>query len=294
MSSNQLKILGAQNGAFSIVTKREATGDRSVTLDKCEKLVLEGLYPLNSFTRKGGGRSDKKPSHFKFRVHSRDAFTTSYPQSLSVTYPKKSGNELRLYMQNAAGFDAKTDDVFYIFSQKFDLLPNVGFMNENDWNKLWAKPTMKTVAAIQSAAFDGEDDDYQHAIEAVAAKVPVFTTGTQYPRNPNTAWKVIKKAKFSCELSSGHQTFISASSGQPYMEAHHLVPMGSQSLFSNSLDVEENIVCLCPTCHRRIHLSVPDERKSILLKLYRLRKTKLNRRGITLDEATLLKSYYLT
>lgn len=40
MTTQQLSILGAQDGAYSIVTKREATGDRSVTVDKFEKKPL--------------------------------------------------------------------------------------------------------------------------------------------------------------------------------------------------------------------------------------------------------------
>ena len=55
-------------GAFSKVTKREAEGDKSVTLDKHEKSVLHSLIPTQNIVRKGGATIDKKPSHHKFMV----------------------------------------------------------------------------------------------------------------------------------------------------------------------------------------------------------------------------------
>ncbi|MBY0001439.1 HNH endonuclease [Priestia aryabhattai] len=49
------------------------------------------------------------------------------------------------------------------------------------------------------------------------------------------------------------------------MEAHHLIPMKKQNDYQNSIDVDGNIICLCPTCHRKIH--VGNNNKKELIKL---------------------------
>ena len=68
---------------------------------------------------------------------------------------------------------------------------------------------------------------------------------------------VIIKANNKCELSSisayNHFTF-STPFGMKYLEAHHIIPMKFQKDFIPfNLDRVENIIALCPTCHRCIH-----------------------------------------
>ena len=45
------------------------------------------------------------------------------------------------------------------------------------------------------------------------------------------------------------------------MEGHHLVPLEYQDLFNESLYFVDNIVSLCPTCHREIHYAYLQEKK---------------------------------
>ena len=75
------------------------------------------------------------------------------------------------------------------------------------------------------------------------------------------------------------------------MEAYHLIPLQFQNNFQNSLDVEANIISLCPMCHKKVHHAIPDERLPVVEKLYEKRKARLEKCGIGIDLEK-LKSYY--
>lgn len=112
-----------------------------------------------------------------------------------------------------------------------------------------------------------------------------------YVRNPSTAAKAIAKANFKCELDPNHLTFISRAKDLPYVEAHHIIPMSQQAQYKYSLDVTANIVALCPLCHKLLHHAKPEEKKSHLLQLLKLRKDKLEEKKIAVKNEKLL-SYY--
>lgn len=75
------------------------------------------------------------------------------------------------------------------------------------------------------------------------------------------------------------------------MEAHHLIPMSKQGAFEFDIDVPENILCICPTCHRRIHLAQDKDKMEILTDIFKNRKSLLQERGIVLDIKMLLSMY---
>lgn len=59
--------------------------------------------------------------------------------------------------------------------------------------------------------------------------------------------------------------------------------------FENSLDVEANIVCLCSNCHNRIHYGVDSD--ELVSRLYALRKSELEKVGLSIELKQLLKLY---
>ena len=97
-----------------------------------------------------------------------------------------------------------------------------------------------------------------------------------------------------CEMNHNHATFINKKSQKQYMEAHHLIPIQRQGSFEYDIDVPENILCLCPNCHRMIHLADDAERKEILLHAYEKKKGLLPQRGIDVDFNALIKMYGIT
>lgn len=109
-----------------------------------------------------------------------------------------------------------------------------------------------------------------------------------FSRNVEIAKRSIVIANYKCCLDGNHRSFFTKS-GNPYMEAHHFIPLSTQDYFEFSLDVEANIISLCPNCHRKLHYGA--DIIGDLKKLYddRISKLKISGIHITFDE--LLKLY---
>lgn len=112
-----------------------------------------------------------------------------------------------------------------------------------------------------------------------------------YPRDIRKKANAIRKANFLCEISSKHQLFKSRITNQNYLEAHHLIPLKHADLFSFSLDIEANIVAVCPHCHRLLHYGDKEEIKPILEQLFIQRKNLLASKGIHLTLEQLYAFY---
>lgn len=94
----------------------------------------------------------------------------------------------------------------------------------------------------------------------------------------------IEAAGYRCEFDSSHTTFTAKSTGHPYMEGHHALPMKYQDKFSHSLDVYANVVCFCPICHRLIHYGVDSEKQAVIDKMYHDRADRLASCGIIISK----------
>lgn len=113
----------------------------------------------------------------------------------------------------------------------------------------------------------------------------------KYPRDSFAKEYTKKIAHYKCECDLSHTTFISENDGHQYMEAHHLIPMNAQDHFENSIDFYDNMISLCPTCHRRIHLAEKEDRKHMIEHFYNLRKDKYKAHGIEITLEELLSFY---
>jgi 5-methylcytosine-specific restriction protein A len=146
------------------------------------------------------------------------------------------------------------------------------------------------------------EDSYQAAVQAADTKT--LDNGpakrkSQKKNGTNSSWSrdagiskaALNSAGYKCEVDETHLTFISKASGQPFMEAHHMIPMEYQDDFTYSIDVPENVISLCPNCHRKAHLSVMEEKESLLEKLLTEREMQLKSRGIEIDRNRLLSFY---
>lgn len=76
----------------------------------------------------------------------------------------------------------------------------------------------------------------------------------RYIRNPTIARWALQRANYKCEINPEHETFIKSSDSKPYVEPHHIIPLSEQKNFNLNLDNVENIISLCPNCHRQVHL----------------------------------------
>jgi 5-methylcytosine-specific restriction protein A len=120
-------------------------------------------------------------------------------------------------------------------------------------------------------------------------EMPLFLPDNKkYKRIYSVGKTALKNSGFSCFVDASHDTFIT-DDGLPYMEAHHLIPFKYQKDFEYSLQVQANVVCLCPKCHRELHYG--KDRAKVLKVLYDDRKESLRKCGIDISFEQLL-SYY--
>lgn len=97
----------------------------------------------------------------------------------------------------------------------------------------------------------------------------------RYQRNLLEGRKAKDFANYVCEYDNKHITFENNYDNKPYIEAHHLIPMATQGLFEYNIDFADNIICLCPNCHRRFHYGVKLDKTEMVQKFYKERHEKI-------------------
>lgn len=112
-----------------------------------------------------------------------------------------------------------------------------------------------------------------------------------YKRNATISKSAIINSNYTCELNQEHKYFVSKFTGQNYVEAHHLIPYEYQCVFEFSLDVDSNILSLCPVCHKLLHFGRIEQKDRMLYNLWEKRKNRLKMSKIYVSFETLL-SYY--
>ena len=110
-----------------------------------------------------------------------------------------------------------------------------------------------------------------------------------YPRDKTIVTNALSLANYKCEASCDTVLFIRKNTGLTYTEGHHLIPLKHQERFKYSLDVEANVVSLCPNCHRRLHYG--EDVADLLLLLFNQRKERLKKCGINITYEELLMMY---
>jgi len=160
------------------------------------------------------------------------------------------------------------------------------------------------------------DEALQEAVESFAVygedakgEVDVYpaTTGPQpppemgeskgkrkYVRSPRILGRALAMSRHICAFATEddpHISFMSRKTKKNYVEAHHVVPFSYQGRFAHSLDVEENIVALCPNCHRKLHHGTAAEKNAPLERLLNERHVALGSRGISVSLSELKAMY---
>lgn len=110
-------------------------------------------------------------------------------------------------------------------------------------------------------------------------------------RNAQTSGNAIITADYKCENNVNHYYFDSKATGKPYVEAHHLIPISGYKMFLHSIDVEANIVSLCPVCHRKLHHAKIEDKLDILSRFYEARLLRLQNCGIAIPFDDFIEYY---
>lgn len=117
-----------------------------------------------------------------------------------------------------------------------------------------------------------ESDDKDIYVEDyIPSRDAVVTLDGKAKVKKNTALREVAfmKAHYTCALCGKEHTFIT-NNDKMYFEAHHLIPcnINIQKHFAKKLDHTVNLFCLCPECHRKIHLINNGEITNLLEKLF--------------------------
>lgn len=88
----------------------------------------------------------------------------------------------------------------------------------------------------------------------------------QIERSPYIAEYAKRRANGICQLCNKPAPFNNPKTGEPYLESHHVV-----WLSQGGSDTIDNIVALCPNCHKKLHY-VNDSKDVEKLKLIALRE----------------------
>lgn len=129
-------------------------------------------------------------------------------------------------------------------------------------------------------------------------KLDIITSsnGSQVRKRQQFSKNALIMANYECQIDKSHITF-NTSQNKPYMEGHHLIPCTPNKAqlimdrFSKNIDCVENIVSLCPICHRAIHFGNVEKKIELIHKLYYIQQEKLRNIGINITEQELIDFY---
>lgn len=137
---------------------------------------------------------------------------------------------------------------------------------------------------IQNAVLSNEK------IEDAKGREPEYNLGAKgktVKKRPELAKQVLHNSGYKCAVCADHKTFHTKD-GVQYMEGHHLIPCTPSNAkefwdrFGANIDCIENIVCICPNCHRRIHFGSDADKREVIEKLYEVKKGELESARITI------------
>jgi len=92
----------------------------------------------------------------------------------------------------------------------------------------------------------GQDILARPSVTPLRSTLATFRSGLTYIRDPKVRESILKMANGHCERCA-QRGFLTAS-GDYYLETHHIVGVSERGP-----DTIDNIIALCPTCHRQAH-----------------------------------------
>ena len=127
-------------------------------------------------------------------------------------------------------------------------------------------------------------------------KIVQGSQGRAIAKDGRLSKAALLREEYICQINPKHETFITAR-GVPYMEGHHLIPCTVinaehfKRKDGKNIDCVENIVCVCPNCHRSVHFGNEQTLKAIVTAMYNQQAKQLTQAGISITEEELLELY---
>lgn len=89
---------------------------------------------------------------------------------------------------------------------------------------------------------------------------------TKKNRNIELIKSVLKNSNYNCFFDEKHVTFPNEHRPN-YVEGHHIIPLEWNDSYEEELDCNENIIALCPNCHKAMHYSIDEYKKDLIEKI---------------------------
>ena len=191
-------------------------------------------------------------------------------------------NDYKDFLENAQGFDTSLIGVrdTQVVNAVIDVKEDSEYILET-----------YRVTDLTNETIDKYRSHYLHQPTIIKSAGEKITT----KRNPIVGKIALQESHYLCEYNKLHLTFISGVTGENYTEAHHLIPIQFQQQYWSELHINidciENIVSLCPNCHRGVHYGTFDEKNRILKKLFDKKLGGIKGVGLNLSEEKLIEIY---
>ena len=105
----------------------------------------------------------------------------------------------------------------------------------------------------------------------------------------------LQQSNYFCDCHDFKHFYFEAVDSNQYVEAHHIVPMNRQEEYyfgkNVNLDIIQNMVAVCPTCHKQVHVGSRNARIEKISEIYAKNRLRL----LSFDPditLSLLASYY--
>ena len=204
-------------------------------------------YVVNKAQRSVFWAAGKKPDSGSFQIHilGDDKYyetTASYYDSKRVGSNRPRPFEPRMGLDFIGKWLSVGDEL---------LLANIGseiFAVKLNDNNLVDRP----VESLREKVFSHLSDESIKARARAASKKPQKKKNSTevYVRDPYIIEFAKRRAGGKCEMPGCAYKAFMTESGVPYLEGHHVMPLGEEGE-----DTIKNIVALCPSCHREQHYS---------------------------------------
>lgn len=254
-------FFNAEEGAFSRVTGREFFDSQITLTDNEADILIRYLGQEN--INFGAVSENPEKSNKSFLL-----FPDMTPITLNVVFPKAAKKELRLYLSIKKGFKPTANEIWFIYSDEHRNLV-IGSLEESIWNNLGQQDYIDEKYQVQI------EETIATSIDEVdpAGRIKEIEVGGHkiFYRDPRIAILRFKESDYSCEIDPLHSTFIAERTKLKYVEAHHFIPIKFQPFFDFPLDSLNNIVSLCPNCHRGIHHGIIEHKYHLLNNIYHQR-----------------------
>ena len=122
--------------------------------------------------------------------------------------------------------------------------------------------------------------DFFFTNNVLSCEINNKTAKQRYKRNAKFISEAKIRDNFICRVNHEHITFIS--NEKNYVEGHHVIPMFQQKNYEFNLDDTNNIISLCPNCHREIHSA--DNKNKIINTLYNLNQEYMRLNNIYVND----------